>query len=111
MQTNKLLLTWLSMCAADKFTSRTTRIVSGVVASTIFALDLFSLLSNIIFTIFAITDFKGGLFTFMTINGYALMLYTLMSAFSLRYKFDELFQKLTEICCESEWILCLQIGI
>lgn len=101
LKTNKLLLMWLSMCAPDKFTSKHIRIAYVGVASTIFALNLFSLISNTFFVIFDITDLRGGLFTFMTINGYLLMIYILINAFVLRHKINELFEKLSEICCES----------
>lgn len=105
MKTTKSLLTWLCMCSADKSTSVKQRILYILVASTIFALNLFCLVSNMVFFIkFVSTDSKGALFAFMSIFGNIAMLYTLMNAFHLRYKTNRIFGTLSVICCESKWL-------
>lgn len=101
---NKLLLTWLSMCPLDESARRTTKLAHIGAASTIFVLCICCLISNIIYVIFITTDLKEGIFTCMNISAFGSMVYTLMNAFSLRYKFNGIFEKLTEICDGSEWI-------
>lgn len=103
LKTNKLLLTWIGMCAADKFTNKTNKIAYTGVASMVFALTLFSVLSNTTFLLkFLSIDLKRALFAFMTVSGFLAMLYTQINAFNLRFKINELFEKLTKICCESK---------
>lgn len=105
LKTNKLLLTWLSMCEADKLTNRNLRTAHVGAASMIFALNLFCLLStSTFFIVFISVDLKGAFLAFMSMIGLLSNLYTLMNAFSLRYKIREIFEKLSEICCQSEWI-------
>lgn len=97
---------WLGMCVPDKFTSRKIRIAYVGVASVVFALNLFCVLSNAAFFVeFISVDLKSALFAFMTISGFLAMLYTLINAFNLRYKINEIFEKLSEIYCERESIL------
>lgn len=102
LKTNKMLLIWLGMCKADKFTSKKFKIAHFGVTSVIFTLNLIGLISNTIYILFVAADLEGGLFTFMTINAYVSILYTLVNAFMSRCKINGIFDKLSSIWSESE---------
>lgn len=102
---NKLLLTWLSMCASDECKNKESRIGHVGLASTIFAFCLFALISNTVYIIFMTTDLKVIIFEVMSVSAYSSILYALINAFSLRYKINEMLEKLAEICNGCEWIL------
>lgn len=103
LKTNKLLLTWLGMCAAKKSTDKKTKMAYIGVASTIFAFIILCLISNIAFIVkFLSTNLKGALFSIMTISGYAAMLYTQINAFNMRHKINGIFERLSKILNESE---------
>lgn len=103
LKTFHCLLTWLCMCAADKSASVRMRILYIGVVSMIFALNLFCLVSNLIFFIkFFSTDLKGALFAFMSIYGNFAILWTLINAFRARHKINEIFESLSVICSGSK---------
>lgn len=103
LKTNKLLLIWLGMCEADQLSSKTIKIAQFGVCATILTLNLFSMISNIVFLAeFVSTDLNRSIFAFMNLSGYLGMFYTLISAFNLRHEINEIFVKLAGICCKGE---------
>lgn len=106
LTTTKFLLTWLCMCSASESTRKREKIAYIGAALIIFVLNLFCLVSNMIYFVqFVTTDLKGALFAFMTIYGNFAMLYTLTNAFQLQHKINALFETLFVICCESKYCL------
>lgn len=105
----KYLFTWLCMCSSNVPTTIRQKTAYIGVASTILALNIFCLGSNLIYFIkFVSTDLKEALFAFMTVYGNFAMLYTLINALRLRRKINGIFETLLVICGESK---CSLIGL
>lgn len=103
LKTTKWLLTWLCMCPTNESSSLKMKFAYVGFTSTIFVINLLSMVSNMIFFMkFVSTDFKAALFAFMTLYGHFAMCYTLINAFRKQCKVNKLFEKLSEICRESK---------
>lgn len=91
------------MCTPDANTSKVNRIAYVGVVSIILLLNVVAFIAHVLFFVkFLSTDLQGALFAFMTIWAYFIMMYTVINAISLKSKMNQIFEKLTEICCESE---------
>lgn len=99
LRTTQRIFVWLSMCSAEKSASIGKRIACYTIALTIFAINFLNTISGYMYFIkFKSTDLKGCLFAFMASSATLVVLYTMINAFRLRHKTNELFKDLSIIC-------------
>lgn len=98
---------WLCMCPAEKSSSAVNKIAYTTISLIIFAINVGCTVSGYMYFIkFRSIDLKGCLFAFMASSATLVVLYTMMSAYQMRYKIKQLFEKLLIICCSSK---CLSL--
>lgn len=103
LKTNRLLFTWTGMCAPNESTSKNARNIYAGIATIILVLNVFSFVTTTAFlVVFGLSDLKKTLFAMMCDIAYAALLYALINAFILCKKMNQIFEKLTDICCEGE---------
>lgn len=96
------LLTWQCMNPPEQSESVQKRIVYvGVALSNSIVIFYYAITSFIVFIEFLPIDMKVSLFAFMACFASLDLLYTLINAFILRYKTNEIFERLSAIYSES----------
>lgn len=103
LKTVHWLLTWQYMSQSAESGNVKKRTAYVAVASVIFILSFYYMTSSfIIFMRFSKIDMKMALFAFLTFCANCTLLYTLINAFSFRFKINDLFQKFSIIYTESK---------
>lgn len=103
LKTTQQILIWLCMCPAEESSSVVKKAANTTISLIIFAINFGCTISGFMyFFVFRSTDLKGCLFAFMASSATLVVLYTMTSAYFMRYKIKQLFVKLSIICCGSK---------
>lgn len=97
LETTKQLLVWLCMCPPDSSASKSRKLSYLTVSMAIFLINFGCTLSGFMY-VYKSTDVKGSLFAFMASSATLVVLYTMTSAYQLRFKINQLFENLSVIC-------------
>lgn len=98
LATTKLMMTWLSMCPADKSMSHGQKMRYIANTVTVFVANGIHFTASLIFILkYHSTDFGGAAFAFMATSGTLGLIYSLIAALQLRKQIGNIFTSLSTI--------------
>lgn len=104
LKTTQQVLIWLSMCPATEAPSAAKKVAYRTITLTIFAFNFGCAISGFTYVfMYKSIDLKGCLFAFMASSATLVVLYTMSSAYYMRYEIKQLFEKLSIICSDSKF--------
>lgn len=103
LKTTKQVLMWLCMHPAEKSASAAKKFAYKTISLIIFAFNFGCTISGYMYVKeFKSIDFEGCLFAFMASSATLVVLYTMISAYHMRYEIKQIFEKLFLICGRSK---------
>lgn len=106
LPTTQFVLTSLCICPTDKYTPLSKKRFNIVFTSIVAATQICGFASSLTYLIkFIINDFEGSLFAFSAFIGHTILIYSFLTAFSMRPKIGEIFKHLTTIYNNSKHLL------
>lgn len=103
LATTQFMLTSLLVCPSDDFTTPIKKRYNVAFAAVIAATQFCGLLTSLIFMLkFMSIDFEASLFALLAFIGHVILIYSFLTAFSLRHEIGDIFKHLTTIHGNSE---------
>lgn len=109
LETAQFMLTSLCICPIDGSTILSKKIFNIVFTSIVAATQFCGFATSLSYIVkFTLLDFEGSLFAFLAFIGHGILIYSFLTALSLRRKIDDIFKQLRLIHGHSKLTINIQ---